>query len=315
MWFLGLYQHVQGIPMGNLASLAPRAWNALWLSAALAAISYGLAWRWCFLRSAEAIEGPVRAIRTPDWVFRFLDATVLRAGFDRATFRFLARTVARSDRHSAAFATISGIGVTMAFLSLVSPSRWTDLIPLDLLNANFILIYALLTGLRVSFGIPADPAASWIFRIAAHPDADPCSLVRRTLWCFASPLIAAPAAFFAFRYGMTPALLHLLFATLCTAGLIDLLAAGFRAVPFTCSWLPGRNNLIFAIAGWFAGLVVFGPALAGLDHAFLRAPGSLLVTILIFAGIFVFVRRGDKSREKVAWADTRDELDLLRLTE
>lgn len=315
LWFLGLYQELLGMPMNNLGPLSARALHGLVISGALAAISYALAWRWFFLRSAEAIEGPVHSLRTPEWVFTLLDRTVMRSGFYRGGFRFVVKTVARSDRHSAAFATILGIGITLAFLSAVSPSGWRRPIPHGLLTANLTLLYAVLTGLRLSFGIPADLRANWLFRVAADPEADPTSLVKRTLWCFASPFLVLPAVLFALRYGSGAAALHLLFVTLATAVLIEILTMGFRAVPFTCSWLPGRNNLIFATAGWAAGLAVFGQGLGGFESYFLIAPRALLWFLAVIGAVLFGIRRMRETAEKVAWSDTRGDLDLLRLAE
>jgi hypothetical protein len=301
--------------MGRLNPLYTRAVQSLTVAAAFAAIFYALAWRRYFLKSAEVAEGPLRSFRSPDWLFTLLDRAILPTGFHRGTFRFIARTVARSDRHSAAFATILGIGVTVAFLSAVSPSPWVLPIPLGLLTANLTVLYSLLTGLRLAFGIPADLQANWIFRAASHPDADPSSLVKRTLWCFAAPVILGPAAFFLIGYEIGAALLHLLFVTIAAATLIELLAAGFHAVPFTCSWLPGRSNLIFATAGWAAGLAVFGQALAGFEFYFLLAPGVLIWFLLIAGAILFAVRRLQETKQQVAWSDTRGELDLLHLAD
>ena len=123
------------------------------------------------------------------------------------------------------------------------------------------------------------------------------------------------ALFFALRYPAGSAALHLLFVVLATAVLIEILAVGFRAVPFTCSWLPGRNNLIFAAAGWAAGLAIFGPGLAGFESYFLLSPSALLWFLGIVAAVLFGIRRLRESADKVAWTDTRGDLDLLRLAE
>ena len=134
------------LPMANLGPLSAGLPGLGSSPAALAAISYALAYRWFFLRSAEATEGPVRSFRTPDWVFTGLDSVLMRSGFYRGSFRFLVKTVARSDRHSAAFATLMGIGITFAVLSVLTPSRFERPVPLGLLTANLTLLYSVLTG-------------------------------------------------------------------------------------------------------------------------------------------------------------------------
>lgn len=309
MWFLGLYQTIQGMPMGRLSDLWPRALQAVMAAATFAVATYALSYRWYFLRSAESAASSLKTVRMPDALFRFLDRTVFRGGFNRAAFRFAARTVARSDRHSAAFAGIMGLGVALAAVAATSGDLY------GLLTASLIVLYALMTALRFSFGIPAEPEAAWVFRTAAHPEADPLRLVKRTLLCFAALVIVPSTAVLAIGYSWQFVVLHFAFLWLAAIGLIDVLTVGFRAVPFTCSWMPHRNNAIMPLATWIAGLAFFGPGLAGFERVFLMVPHRLIWFLFVVAGVIYLCRRGEDLKESVAWSDTRGDIELLHIAD
>ena len=309
MWFVGLYQTIQGVPMGTLSDLWPTALKAMSGAVLLAVIAYALSYRWYFLKSAESAGNGLRTIRVPDALFRFLDRTVFRTGFDRACFRFIARTVARSDRPSAAFAGIMGLGVSLAAVAASSGELY------GILTASLILVYSLLTALRFAFGIPVDPESMWIFRVTSHPDAEPLKLVKRTLLCFAAIVIVPSAGVLAFTNGPLMAALHLVFSWLATFGLVDILTVGFRAVPFTCAWMPHRNNAVMPLATWIAGLAFFGPGLAGFEKVFLIYPQRVIWVVAFLAAIGWACRRTEEVKEVVAWSDTRGEFEMLRITD
>ena len=309
MWFAGLYQTIQGVPMGALSGLWPSALKAMSGAVSLAVIAYALSYRWYFLKSAESAANGLRAVRVPDGAFRFLDHTVFRTGFDRACFRFIARTVARSDRPSAAFAAILGFGVSLAAAAVSSGELY------GILTAGLILLYSLLTALRFAFGIPVDPESMWVFRVASHPDAEPLKLVKRTLLCFAAVVIVPSAALLTVTNGPVMAALHFLFLWLAALGLVDILTAGFRAVPFTCAWMPHRNNAVMPLATWIAGLAFFGPGLAGFEKLFLIYPHRVIWLLAFLAAIGWACRHTEEGRESVAWSDTRGEFELLRITD
>ena len=309
MWFLGLYQTIQGMPMGPLSDLWTLALQAVAAAVVLASAAYAVSYRWYFLKSAESAGTSLRTIRMPDFVFHLLDRTVFRSGFDRSCFRFLARTVARSDRHSATFAGIMGLGVALAAVAATSGSLY------GILTASLIVLYSLMTALRFSFGIPADPEAAWIFRTASHPDADPLSLVRRSLLCFAALVIVPSSAVLAIDYSLIAVLLHFVFLWLAAIGLVDVLTIGFRAVPFTCSWMPHRNNAVMPLAAWLGGLAFFGPGLAGFERILLIVPHRLIWFLVVVGVVLYICRRGEDMKQPVAWSDTRGDLELLHIAD
>jgi hypothetical protein len=314
VWFLGFYEMLAGRATPELTVLGERALLSTLAALLLAIVAYALTYRMFFLRSAEAVAGAGSILRIPEFAFRPLDATVMRNSYHGGCFRFIVKTLARSDRHSAALAAMLGLGCTVAALNVLASNPHARSIPAGVLVANFVALYTLTTALRVAFGVPSEPEANWIFRATAGPNIDPRDIVKRAMACFALPLAVLPSIAFAALYDPVLALVHLVYASLATAMLIEILAFDFRAIPFTCSWMPGRKYPAVAAMGWFAGLITAGQMLGGIEFFYLGKPAGMTVVLLLMGAAILLLRRAQDSGDAVAWADTRGELELLRIT-
>jgi hypothetical protein len=281
----------------------------------LATVAYVLSYTRHYLKAAEAADGQTGGVRFPDWAFRVIDRTVMRGAFNRACFRFVVKTLARSDRHTATFAAAGGLGFALAVQSLGLGLQRGK--PVEgLLPAAMTLLYCMVAGLRVSFGLPADVRSNWIFQMTAGEDSDPHAVVQRVMGLFVLPLIAASSFALVFVAGWEMGLRHLLFVALATAILVDFLTIDFRAVPFTCSWLPGSGNPVLTLAIFAMGLIVFGQAGSGIEAVMLRgSPVRMLWVVIPMLGCLYAFRRGRNDRERVVFSDTRGELELLHIAD
>jgi len=134
------------------------------------------------------------------------------------------------------------------------------------------------------------------------------------LFC-AVPLFASAAIIFVY-HGWQPALMHLIFSTTATVLLTDGVTADYRVVPFTCPWLPGRENLPYTLALFLAGMAAFSQLLADVDLFLMHDPPRLLVYLVLSLAAFLWLRRlSAEEHEPMVWSDTRGEFDLLRITE
>jgi hypothetical protein len=317
IWFLGLYQQLQGHGTGLFPALAQRAIPALGIACVLAAIAYGLSYRWFYLRTSETVEGTAAAFPVPRWLLSIGAAYFpRRAGFYRGTFAFALRTIARSDRHSGVLAIIVGLGLALAVQSVnLSPN--TSPVPIGQLSATLLIVYAIVMGLRLCFGIPADLRANWVFRLTTDDLAvRPESIARAVMYLFCAVPIAVSAVVITVFYGWSPALMHAAFSVTATALLIDGVTADFRVIPFTCAWLPGRQNLPYTLALFLSGMGIFSQAFAAVDLFLMHDPPRLFVYLAIaFAGLLWIRRVRAEHQEPMVWSDTRGELDLLRIAE
>lgn len=315
-WFLGLYQVLQGKAVGSFGHLAELALPSLAVSCLLAAGAYGLTYRWFYLRTSETVEGSAAAFPVPGWLLRFGGVLLPRSGFYRGTFAFVLRTIGRSDRHTAALASIVGLGLALAVQSANFSVR-SEPIPVGQLAATLMLVYSIVTGLRLCFGIPSDIPANWVFRLASdEATVQPERVLRTVMYLFVSVPIIVSVVLFAWLYGVAPALMHGIFSSAAAALLIDGITAGFRVIPFTCAWLPGRENLPYTLSLFLAGMAAFSHGLAGLDLFLMHDPPRLAVYLTITTAAFVWLRRArSEEHEPMVWSDTRGEFDLLRISE
>jgi hypothetical protein len=96
--------------------------------------------------------------------------------------------------------------------------------------------------------------ANWIFRVAAPDSAETClEAVRDSFLLLAIvPLWSGFAVLLSTVLPWRAAAAHLVLLAMLGVMLTDLCMGGFRKIPFTCSYQPGKGNLQFALWGALA---------------------------------------------------------------
>src|SRR5258706_2536661 len=126
-----------------------------------------------------------------------------------------------------------------------------------LLVSTLVTMVSLIVGVRVMFSLPLALPSNWIFRITeVHPPAAYVKAVRTALFVLAViPAWILSAVLCLLVWPWRPAMNHL--AVLAVWGLFVAYLAlyGFRKVPFTCSYLPGKTRFAVVVMG-SAGLLV-----------------------------------------------------------
>lgn len=250
-WFLGVFQQLNGTLTPETAPLAHRAWFGLAVAAAITAVAYAA----CYFRTLRKI------VEEPDLVpgFRHFNwSPRLGTPVRRAIVQFSIRALARSRHHRIILAFYLGIG--FAFLILFSrvkaPAGQSYQGPpiailLPIISDVMILCFWVV-GTRIIFTMPLDLRANWIFRVTPVRGG-PASLsaARFSLYLLAwLPVWAGSAAWFLSTWPWRTALAHLLAFGLLGALVVELCLYRFRKIPFTCSWLPGKANILFASSGF-----------------------------------------------------------------
>ena len=254
-WFFGLFQVLTGSTNAALHTLARRALAGVALAALVAAGTYALAYARQMRRTVEQSGiapgvGPLWRAVTP-WAA--IARVLARRAPERAILVFIARTLARSRQHRLLLAVYSGMGLAYVFSQVayvLYRSKATDFGALEgraqtSLGIPLILLFFLIVGLRVSFSIPIEVRANWLFRLTdpfsrgAYLDA-----TRKTLLLLAlAPVVAIAAPIYMAVWPWPRALGHAAFLAAFGLLVIELALTGFAKVPFTCSYLPGKANL------------------------------------------------------------------------
>lgn len=314
VWFVELYTSIQGEAQPVLALVSGVAPQALLLSAASAGLFYAFSYRTYFLRTAEAPEILTRTSRVPEFIFAGLDGWFLRSPSERASFRFAFRTLFRSDRHCAVLAGALGLGTALAVQSAASVDGGNRPTSSELSQVLTILFF-LITGMRLAFGVPSDLRANWTLAVAGVAPMDPRTLTAKVVWAIVTPVLAVFFVLHSVVWGTSLAGVHIGYAVLLSAFLINVALIGFRGMPYTKPDMPGSSNFVRAIAFYAAGYVVFSRGLAGLESWMLvDAPRW---GVFFFFGLFIWLglRQLRETDDRSGYESGSGELLQLRLSE
>ena len=310
VWFLGFCQLLRGKADPALALLG---WVAILgcLGVALVAIAaYALSYRRCFMRIPESAsenlsENPDLSPETNhgyrSWLVSILDRTVLRSPFQRAGYRFVMRTLLRSERHGLVLVGFLALGVVIAsqvlFVTFNGESVDAGVPSAALLSIPFILSYCILVGLRFAFDIPADLRANWIFQLSLDKTAHECiPLVRRVMLTFVLPwilVVVLPVS--AYLWGWTAALVHTTLVAIWSVLLSGILLIHFRKVPFTCTYPPFRDSAIVVLLSYVLGFFAFVVLTPRLEYWALLDPALMILFVPIILGAWYGQRRLQQS--------------------
>ncbi len=245
VWFLGLYETIQGTSNPTLHALAGRALLALGAVGALALVSYPLAYGRVV---TDALVGtPVPARRG---VIRRLGALVpvllARSRVAQATLQFAIATIGRTSLHRLVIAV--AVGAAAAFIVPVVAANVGTPLPRPtpgLLSVPILAMLFLLVSLRLSLGLPAELAGSWIFDATAGATSRWHRIAaRRLLWVTGvTPPVLVIFVVFSFAWNVTTAWQHALVTTAIGVLVVELLLLGFQGVPCAKPYTPGGAKL------------------------------------------------------------------------
>jgi len=284
-WFLGLFQQLNGTLTPETARLAHRAWMGL----AAAAVVTGAAYAMCYVHTLrKMVEEPdiVPGARRFDWSPQF--GTAMRT----AIVQFSIRALTRSRHHRIILAFYVGIGFALTILL----SRWRPAgghsqappAPANFLPiiSDIMILLFWVVGTRILFTLPLDLRANWIFRIMpVRGGPASVSAARFSLYLLAwLPVWTGSAAWFLSNWPWRMAVAHLAAFGLMGALLAELCLYKFQKIPFTCSWLPGKSNILFAFGGFSLLLLLLLIKGAGFELSALHHPRQYLaMTGTLFA--------------------------------
>jgi len=131
--------------------------------------------------------------------------------------------------------------------------------------------------------LPIALRANWIFRLTELRDGrEYSSAVRRTLFILGVlPVWVATAALLLFIFPFGVAVGHLLVLGLLGTILVEICLQGFKKIPFTCSYLPGKGKIPHAI--WICLLLLL-PLLdrgAEFERRMLEKPLSFVLMVVV----------------------------------
>ncbi len=295
-WFLGLLGRLNGSMNADASWLARRAWLGLGIVAFAAAVAYALS----YVRTMrQIIEEPdiATGVRGLRWLPRFGGRMRTAIG------QFCVRTLARSRQHRLIWSFYLGLGLAFTIL-LVQTLREEMEIPAalarhfwreanaPLLAASVVMMILAVVGLRVVFAFPLEMGANWIFRAMGIRDGSKVLAAQRRAMALLAVapvwLISAVVCFWLWPWMHAAA--HLICLGLFGMMLCDAALNGFRKIPFTCSYLPGKINVNVLIVALAFVLTPVLEIMVTLEQEALRRPGTMIEMIVLVAATAGAVR-------------------------
>jgi len=283
-WFLGLCQSLRGRAGPVLTELSGLTLPALATVVLIALCTYVVGYRRYFVRIAEIADISARPRNPRGWRLRvLLDRLALRTRFQQAGFRFVAKTLLRSEAHRLVLTAVGGLALVLASQALLdafdstNSPRQAALSP-DALSVPFILSFLIIVGLRIVFEIPAELRSNWIFQLTVDPDRQECvSLARRVILILVLPwLLAISLPVYAYLEGWQIAGLHTLLVVVWTVLLTNIVLIRFRKIPFTCTLPVFKQHSFVTLLSCGFGFFLYAVSTPEFESSALAEPLRLL---------------------------------------
>ncbi len=274
VWFLALYQSIQGHASRELAGLSAMSIRAVGIALGSALLFSSLSYRRCFMRTSESTEGPMfrrrAGLRLP------AGFSLLSSHFQRACYGFVMRALLRSEKHCIFFGGFAGMGLVAASQTALSALAGPKLtVPsAETLSIPLILAYFVICGLRFVFEMPVELESNWMFQVVLDPDKhESAAVARNIILTVVTVGIVAPAlAAYASAWSWGIAILQTVYLLAISLLLIEGLLVGFRKIPFTCSFPPFRNHVVMLALVGVIGYFLFTGSGSEIEHWMMLEP-------------------------------------------
>ena len=298
-WFLGLCQALRGRADPALSALAHLALPGLGAVIVIAFGVYAAGYHRHFIRIAEMTEGSSTGYSaTRAQLGAWLDRWVLRTPFQKGCFRFVWKTLFRSESHRLVLAGVGGLGLVLASQALLSAfeNRETSekvMVSADGLSIPLILAFFIIVGLRIVFDIPVELRCNWLFRLMLDAEKHECEpLARRVILVSVLPwVLVISFPIYAFLGGWVVGCLHTIVVVTWSLLLTDAVLIRFRKLPFTCSFPLFQQHSILTLLGCVFGFLLFAVMTPQFESWALPDPGRMAGIVPVVAVVWYVLFR------------------------
>ncbi len=327
-WFVALCQAWRGRANPALTELSRLALPGVGILMVFAFCMYTLGYRRQFVRIAEMADGTGVARDPRKWRWAAaLGRLILRTPFQRACFRFVLKTLFRSEIHRLVLTAAGGLGLVLASQALMnafagtSSFRTAALAP-EALSIPFILTFLIIFGLRVVFELPVELRANWIFQLMLDRDRQECGpLARKVILILVLPwLLAITFPVYLYVAGIGVASLHTLLVVTWAVMLTNILLIRFRKLPFTCTPPVFKQHSIVILIAFCFGFLIYANSTPDFEAWALAQPVQMLRLLPVAAVAWYIPRHMARSTisldRKLIFEDSvMRSFEMLRLEE
>jgi hypothetical protein len=294
-WFLGLCQSVRGRADPVLMALSARVIPGIVAVVTVALCAYAAGYRRHFVRIAEIADTTVIAHK-PDLSSRrwrlgvLLDRVALRTPFQKGGFRFLCKTMVRSEAHRLVLTGVGGLALVLASQALLDAfegarSWGAAALSPDALSIPFILSFLIIVGLRIVFEVPVELRSNWIFQLMLDWDGQECERLARKLILIAvlPALVVIAFPVYAYLEGWLVAGLHTLLVVTWAVLLTNIVLVRFRKLPFTCTLPLFKQHSFVIVLGFCFGFLIYAVSTPQFEASALLEPVRMLSFVPVAA--------------------------------
>jgi len=252
--------------------------------AVVAFCAYVIGYQRHFVRIAETADRSATALSPCGWrVGVLLDRLALHTPFQRAGFRFVGKTLLRSEAHRLVLTAVGGLSLVLASQALLDAFegaqslRAAALSP-DALSIPFILSFLIIVGLRIVFEIPAELRSNWIFQLMVDSDRPESEVLARTvILVLVLPwLLVISLPVYAYLEGWVVAGLHTLLVVTWAVLLTNLVLIRFRKIPFTCTLPLFKQHSFVTLLSCCFGFLLYAVSTPEFESSDLADPWRML---------------------------------------
>jgi hypothetical protein len=290
-WFLGLCQSLRGRAGPVLMELSRLALPGVAAVVAIALCAYAVGYQRHFVRIAEIADRTAAARHPRTWrLGKLLDRLVLRTPYQRGCFRFVYRTLLRSEAHRLVLTAVGGLSLVLASQALMdafaNAKSWRQAaLSANALSIPFIISFLVVVGLRLVFEIPAELRSNWIFQLMLDRDGEECEpLARKVILTLLLPgLLAITFPVYVYLEGWRVACLHTLLVTTWTVLLTNVVLIRFRKLPFTCTLPLFQQHSFVTLLSVCFGFLLYATSTPEFEASALAEPARMIGLIPVVA--------------------------------
>lgn len=300
LWFLALEQAALGHRDAFVIRLASLALLGLASTVLAIAVSYLTIYRRFDQLVFRSSHVPWRGRRRPTWL---RVSSVNQRPAQRAIAAFTATTLRRSGLHQVVFCSLSAIGAAVSinsvtgFEAALAPRgqaatawRFAEAV----LEMPLVFFFFGVAAARSALLLPLDVRANWLFRITEDPAAkcDQLAAIERSLIHLGvAPYLVISLAIQGAVLGAAAALRAAIPTMLLGLLLVEWVLRHWHRIPFTCTYIPGKRQLVHTLLLTFASFVVFVNIGGGLIHFSLTKPRGFVILCAVLLAVLIAMRR------------------------
>lgn len=241
-----------------------------------------------------------------------------------AGLAFVRATISRSRLSLLVLAGMSAVGIGLVVDTMLTTTvgrpGWIELpsreVTYRAIAPSLMMVLAALVGLRATFLLPVMREANWVFR-SIDARSTRIGLLASVEWSFAIGAVGVPMLIGLpvqlATLGLSRTALSAPLVLLVALVMMELVLRRWRRVPFTCSYIPGKEHLakVLLIASFAYAVFVYlaGHVIAG---AVLRPPQMLMIAGLLLVTYTTLRQRRLAAQEPMS-LEFEDEMpDVIR---